>query len=414
MKNLDKNFNMVQDILNKTEEELKKMTPVNVMVVGKTGVGKSTLINNVFRENLALTGIGRPITKHLRRISKEGVPLVLYDTRGLELSLEVQNDIKNEIFETINENKKLGIKEEIHLAYYCINANSSRIEPTELELISELSEKIPVVIILTQSIGEPAKLFKEYIEALNLPIYGVISIMAEDFKVTEEFSVPAFGLKELIEMSLEIIPEEAKKAFNNAQQVDIARKAIAARTWALRYIATSFGVGFLPIPFSDASVLVPMQVTLLAHITAIFGISMDKSTIASLVAAIGGTGGATFAGRYIVSNVIKMIPGAGTVVGGVISGSTAAIITTALSMSYIEVLAIIAAGEKDGKYPDLKNIEALMKEKFQARLKKGSKINKDLDLATDLPQENTKSQESSMKNKWISKLKKITKRKNNE
>ncbi|MER2175638.1 MAG: GTPase [Carnobacterium sp.] len=410
MKNLDKNFNMVQDILNKTEEELKKMTPVNVMVVGKTGVGKSTLINNVFRENLALTGIGRPITKHLRRISKEGVPLVLYDTRGLELSLEVQNEIKNEIFETINENKKLGIKEEIHLAYYCINANSSRIEPTELELISELSEKIPVVIILTQSIGEPAKLFKEYIEALNLPIYGVISIMAEEFKVTEEFSVPAFGLKELIEMSLEIIPEEAKKAFNNAQQVDIARKANAARTWALRYIATSFGVGFLPIPFSDASVLVPMQVTLLAHITAIFGISMDKSTIASLVAAIGGTGGATFAGRYIVSNVIKMIPGAGTVVGGVISGSTAAIITTALSMSYIEVLAIIAAGEKDGKYPDLKNIEVLMKGKFQARLKKGSKINKNLDLTTDLPKENLELDDSK-KEHFLSKFKRLTKRK---
>lgn len=70
------------------------MNPVNIMVVGKTGVGKSTLINNLFRENLALTGIGRPITKHLRRISKEGVPLVLYDTRGLELSLEVQKKSK--------------------------------------------------------------------------------------------------------------------------------------------------------------------------------------------------------------------------------------------------------------------------------------------------------------------------------
>lgn len=29
-----------------------KMLPVNIMVLGKSGVGKSTLINSVFRENL--------------------------------------------------------------------------------------------------------------------------------------------------------------------------------------------------------------------------------------------------------------------------------------------------------------------------------------------------------------------------
>ncbi|WP_051926191.1 hypothetical protein [Carnobacterium jeotgali] len=137
---------------------------------------------------------------------------------------------------------------------------------------------------------------------------------------------------------------------------------------------------------------------------------MDKATIASLVAAIGGTGGATFAGRYIVSNVIKMIPGAGTIVGGLISGTTASIITTALSMSYIEVLAIIAAGEKDGKYPDLKNIEQLMKEKFQERLKKGAKIDKKLDLTTDLSKENLELDDAK-KDHFLSKFKRFTKRK---
>jgi len=71
--------------------------------------------------------------------------------------------------------------------------------------------------------------------------------------------------------------------------------------------------------------------------------------------------------------VVKFIPGAGTIAGGIISRTTASIITTALAMSYIEVLSIIAQGEKDGKYPDLANIETLMREKFEERLKKSTK-----------------------------------------
>lgn len=366
-------FNVVEEILQKTQEEVANMHPINILLAGKTGVGKSTLINNVFRERLAATGIGKPITKHLRRISKKGIPVALYDTRGLELQQETQETVKKEIFDTIERQKEKGLTEAIHAAYYCINANSSRIEQMEIDMIQELSAKVPVIVVLTQSIGEPSNAFRSYIAELNLNVVNVINVMAEDYAISDDITIPSFGLKELIQMTFDIIPEETKEAFNNAQQVDIARKAKSARNWAMKYIVSSFGVGFMPIPFSDASVLVPMQVGLLAHITAIFGISLDKSAITSLVAAIGGTGGATYAGRYIVSNVIKLIPGAGTIAGGIISGTTASVITTALAMSYIEVLTIIAKGEKDGKYPDLKNIESLMREKFESRLKKGTK-----------------------------------------
>lgn len=366
MKSPNNQYNIIQEIMEKTEAEIQKMSPVNILIAGKTGVGKSTLINSVFREKLADTGIGKPVTKHLRRITKEGIPIVLYDTRGLELEQSVQKQVKKEIYKLVEDNKQT--KEAIHAVYYCIQANSSRIEDTEIELIKDISKILPVILVLTQSIGKPAEEFSRYLENINLPVAAVQNIMAEPYEISDDYVIPAFGLKELIDKTLQLIPKEARDAFMNAQHADIERKAKSARRWATRYVATTFGVGFAPIPFSDASVLVPMQVTLLAHITAIFGISLDKSTIVSLIAAVGGTGSATMIGKSIVANAFKFIPGAGTIVGGIISGTTASIVTSALAISYIEVLSIIATKEKEGQGIDLSLIEKLMRNQFKKNM----------------------------------------------
>ena len=398
-KNID--LSLVDELLNETQKEINNMQTVNIMLVGKTGVGKSTLVNNIFREKLASTGIGKPVTKHLRRISKEGVPIVLYDTRGLELSGTIQTQVRSEIFSTIKTSLEKGPEEAIHVIYYCINANSSRIEETEISFINELAQYLPVIIVLTQAIGQPAQAFRNYIEELNLEIATVMNIMAEPLVISDELTIPRSGLKELISRTIEVIPKDVTKAFNNAQQVDIERKAKAARRWARRYIASTFGVGFTPIPFSDATVLVPMQISMMAHITAIFGISMERTNIASILGAVGGTGGATYLGRYIVSNLIKFIPGAGTLAGGLISGGTASILTTALAFSYIEVLSFIAKGEVDGEYPDLKNIGELMKKELQSRLK-NSKIDPELQIELE---------ESDKKTSFLSKVQQLFKNK---
>ncbi|MFC6464484.1 YcjF family protein [Marinilactibacillus sp. GCM10026970] len=368
-------INVIQEILDKTEKEIENMNPVNILIAGKTGVGKSTLINNIFREKLADTGIGKPVTKHLRKISKNGIPIVLYDTRGLELEQTIQQRVKKEMLNLINQNKHS--KEAIHVVYYCIQATSSRIEDMELELIKDISENIPVILVLTQALGQPAEDFKRYLENMNLPVAGIQTVMSEPYVISDDYTIPAFGLKELVSKSLEVIPEDAQKAFTNAQQADIERKAKNARRWATRYVASSFGIGFIPIPFSDASVLVPMQITLLAHITAIFGISLDKSSIVSIIAAVGGTGSATFLGKSIVANALKFIPGAGTVIGGVISGTTASIVTSALAASYIEVLSVMAFKEMNGETVNLSFIENLMRKQFKKNIHmKGKKINK--------------------------------------
>ena len=367
MRNMDRHFDVAQEILDMTEKELKNLAPVNILIVGKSGVGKSTLINSVFRERIADTGIGKPVTKHLQKISRTDVPITLYDTRGLELSPEVQEQVQDEIYSVIEENK--GTEDAVHVAYYCIQATSSRIEDSEIKMIQAISEKIPVILVLTQAIGEQAMEFQKVLEEMNLPVAAVHSVLAQPYVISDDYTVEPFGLKELIERTFNLIPESVRKSFTNAQQVDIERKVNSAKTWAKRYILTTFGVGFIPIPFSDASLLVPMQVALLAHITVIFGVPIDRATVLSIVAAVGGTGSATVIGRSVVSNAFKFIPGVGSVVGGIISGTTASVVTRALADSYIQVLKVMATNELGGQSVSTDKLVSLMQKQFKRHIK---------------------------------------------
>ncbi|HZK47941.1 MAG TPA: GTPase, partial [Atopostipes sp.] len=234
MKSIDKHFDIAQEVLDATNKELAELSPVNILIIGKSGVGKSTLINSLFREKIADTGIGKPVTKHLQKIHRADVPITLYDTRGLELSPAVQRQVKDEIYNLIQENK--NTKDEIHAAYYCIQATSSRIEESEIELIKNISNNIPVILVLTQAIGEQAKEFHHIIEEMNLPVVGVHSVLAQPYVISEDYTLQAFGLKELVNRTFNLIPEDVRKAFINAQQVDIERKVESAKNWARRYI----------------------------------------------------------------------------------------------------------------------------------------------------------------------------------
>ena len=105
-----------QDCISAISEKVRNLKTLNIIVAGKTGVGKSTLINSMFRENLAETGIGKPVTQHMRKISKKGVPLNIYDTKGFELGKDAQKEVKKEILDTIRTTGKFEKETEEKLA----------------------------------------------------------------------------------------------------------------------------------------------------------------------------------------------------------------------------------------------------------------------------------------------------------
>ena len=357
------------------EEEEQKMHTANLMVVGKTGVGKSTLVNSVFRENLADTGIGTPVTQHLQRITKPGIPLVLYDTKGIELDPVVQAAVKQEILGEIDRLIRLNQKDDlIHMIWFCVNSLSRRIEDYEIEWIRSFAEKIPVIVVLTQAVGRDYKELEKYVKDLNLPVKNVRSVLARDLEIDEHYTLPAFGLKELVDTTFDCLPEAAHAAFINAQKVNIERKLEAANKAVIPFVTAAFAAGFNPLPFADATLLVPTQLAMLARLTVIFGIPINRSLLTGVISGVLGTGGATLIGRTIVANVIKFIPGVGTVAGGTISGTTAALITAGFGFAYNQVMVAIAKKIFAGVVISENEMIELMKKAFAEQMQKGKDL----------------------------------------
>ena len=132
-----------------------------------------------------------------------------------------------------------------------------------------------------------------------------------------------------------------QQKYEYTQMIEKADNAVMAA------VAATTATGAIPIPFADAPLLIAEQVSMMVAINAIFKINVQKDALKSLVMAALGVGGATIVGKTIATNLIKLIPGAGTIMGGAASAGTAGVITLALGKAYIQVCKAIKMGELD-------------------------------------------------------------------
>ncbi|MBE5939224.1 MAG: DUF697 domain-containing protein [Lachnospiraceae bacterium] len=371
---------IAEDCLQAINDKIRNLKTLNIIVAGKTGVGKSTLINGVFRAELAETGIGKPVTEHMRKISKEGIPLNIYDTRGFELGKDAQSDVKKEILETIRGGvASKDVNQTIHCIWYCINTASNRVEPEEIAWLKAFAEEnkltqVPIIIVLTQSFSKKkAKEMRDMIMDENLDIIQVVPVLAADYEIDEDYIIKSYGLDTLIRVMTEVLPDELQDTLQNVQKASLEEKKRRAQAVVVTATAAAFGEGFTPIPFADCALLIPTQVAMVASITAIFGLDVNKSIVTAFVSSVLGSGGATIAGKTIVSNIFKLIPGAGTIAGGTISGATAGILTTAFGEAYILLMEAVYKGELKSSELGTSTGKKKLKELFKERLKLNKK-----------------------------------------
>lgn len=269
----------------------KNMPVANIVVAGITGAGKSTLVNAVFGWEEAATGTGRAITEHMDEYHKEGVPVRIWDTVGLELdSVKTENSIRD-IRKTIE--KKALSKDErecIHAIWYCINSGSNRYQSAEMKFIKSLYElNVPFIIVLTQCTDEPERIdeFEKVIKTENekngLKDIDIIQVCAKDFK-TRLGTIESFGLPDLINKTTERMPNFLASSFIAAQNVCRENKRSECEKIILKYVKRALdgfweNVWILNIPSTSSDIKM-----LLGDIAKMYNQILDKDTLNSEIA----------------------------------------------------------------------------------------------------------------------------------
>lgn len=346
----------------------------NLAVFGKTGVGKSTLVNAIFGEAVAATGIGRPVTQGSHLYVHGTGKLGIYDTPGLEVGRDTDR-IMADLQLFVDRARTLPFPEQVHLAWYCIRCTDRRFEDAEGAFIRRLVEVgLPVILVMAQVPGrrDPhGRLFvapdavelQRQIEQLGLPVHDGRAVMVN--AVPDPFTgVEQHGLLDLLDATFRLAPRETTDALVAAQRIDPARKAAVAERAIATAVAAASAAGFTPIPFADAAILVPIQVTMMARIASIYDIPMQRATVASVAT----TTLTTQSGRFVATGLLKMVPGVGTVAGGAITGGVAGTITYGVGHAWHRV----CRGMAEGRYAtvsgtlDSRAIQRVFNEEFAA------------------------------------------------
>lgn len=324
------------------QEIIMDNRPPKLMIIGRRGAGKSSLINAIFKEKVTSVGSVFSETGKARwhTYKNEKGEIQLLDTRGI--GDETKPESAN--FENAIEDIKDSIKQNCpdSILFLCkakeIDGHISHDIKNLKEIIEYILEthkyEIPIVSVITQ-IDEldPKRIEPPYdnIEKqknIKKAVSGVEKKLLQfEIKTARTFPISAYAeyegekiiynnyynIENIIEYLLDVLPKCAKiqlariSTIKNFQE-KCARIVIASTS------TICAGIAATPIPVADLIPITTAQIGMIASIAWISGRELTKEAAAEFLAGLGLNIGAAFTVREAARALIKLIPGYGNAI----------------------------------------------------------------------------------------------------
>ncbi len=269
----------------------------NIIVIGNSGVGKSTLINAFLGENKAETKFGiEGTTKELKIYESDKIPFRLVDTVGFEPSFVRLPFIKAKAIKAVedwaNKCSEAGRTDsKINLIWFCIDGTSGKLFAETLdnfEKATRIWRTVPIIIVITKSYSEPDRIKNlqmvedalEKNKKLKERVKAVIPVVAEAFVINEDNNAyaPISGIVELLEKTNELMPEGRKAGEKDFYDFKLSKLRNQANMMVSIASLGAGAVAAAPIPIPDAGILTAIETFEINNIAKTYGIKDNEDS----------------------------------------------------------------------------------------------------------------------------------------